>query len=518
MKKLFLPIMLVLILALVACGDTSGLVESAQNVAEDVVESVNDELSGTGQEDGAMAECDLDAMELVAGYDATLHLVNKTGETLSFSWLDINQDPAVLSDRGQVENEGTFVQGTTPGHVFVANNADGMPVFEYVVTADQKQCVLIESTEPVELTSVPTEAPAAGPTGETVTVDPTQPIEVTDTNGTQISFSDDPFTDENGNPPAGDVQVNTYTQDAADEGSEAEGSSNCEEPGTSDVLTVWSYNPETGLWEEEGNAPTQDGGCVDSLGTVSVDVSDDAGNQYDLADGATAEVSIPCEPAPDEVLTVWSYDENTGLWVEEGPVVLEGERCSADVSDVSNVNFVATPAEVTETPTEVPEGVSPDWVELQDDTLQDPVFLTGMLLDDSTVTETQGQATLATGHIFAYRNFPYYRDHPLLGITNGMNGWALVVSNSTIEDMIFAPTAKESQTAAGSAALQNLITLTANTTLVIRDIGETNNPVKQGDIVEISYGAAGNMSLPYILTIYRPDTNEILAVFELNSQ
>jgi hypothetical protein len=169
-------------------------------------------------------------------------------------------------------------------------------------------------------------------------------------------------------------------------------------------------------------------------------------------------------------------------------------------------------------PTEVPEGVSPDWVELQEDTLQDPVFLTGMLLDDSTVTESQGQATLATGHNFAYRNFPYYRDHPLLGITSGMNGWALVVSNGTIEDMIFAPTAKESQTAAGSAALQNLISLTANTILVIRDIGETNSPVKQGDIVEISYGSAGNMSLPYILTIYRPETNEILAEFELNSQ
>lgn len=170
-------------------------------------------------------------------------------------------------------------------------------------------------------------------------------------------------------------------------------------------------------------------------------------------------------------------------------------------------------------PTEVPEGVSPDWVELQEDTLQDPVFLTGMLLDDSTVTESQGQATLAAGLLFGYRNFPYYQDHPLLGITAGMEGWALLVKNSASTlDYIFAPAAKESETAAGSAALQNLITLTADNFLILKDIGGTNNPVKEGDIVEISYGPAGNMSLPYILTIYRPETNEILAEFELNSQ
>lgn len=449
-----------------------------------------------------------------------------------------------------------------------------------------------ENAEPTEApTKEPTEEPMEGPTGETFDVDPTQPIEVVDSSGTQIKFGDDPFEDENGNPPAGDVNVNVFTA----EGAEAEGSSDCEEPGTTEALTVWSYNPETGLWVEENPAPIADDRCVEPVGTVSVEVSDDDGNEYGLAEGETAEVSVPCAPTPDEVLTVWSYDEETGLWVEEDTVVAqEGNTCSAEVSDLSgsvafaseplvegtvegtivdlntgeaifdaevcvlstlvcaytdaagfyslpnvstgeqtisvgNIGYISTEETVTVTggetltqdfalTAEVAEGVSPDWVELQEDTLQDPVFLTGMLLDDRTVTESQGQATLATGHIFAYRNFPYYKDHPLLGITSGMNGWALVISNNTNEDMIFAPTAKESQTAAGSAALQNLIALTANTVLVIRDIGETNNPVKQGDIVEISYGSAGNMSLPYILTIYRPETGEILATFELNSQ
>jgi hypothetical protein len=53
MKKILFPLMLIVMLALAACGgnvDTQGLVESAQNVAEDVVDSVNDELNQTDEE------------------------------------------------------------------------------------------------------------------------------------------------------------------------------------------------------------------------------------------------------------------------------------------------------------------------------------------------------------------------------------------------------------------------------------------------------------------------------------
>jgi carbonic anhydrase len=50
MKKIFLPITILLLFALVACGgniDTEGLVESASNIAEDVVEAVDEGLSET---------------------------------------------------------------------------------------------------------------------------------------------------------------------------------------------------------------------------------------------------------------------------------------------------------------------------------------------------------------------------------------------------------------------------------------------------------------------------------------
>ncbi|MCP5094841.1 MAG: hypothetical protein GY943_04740 [Chloroflexi bacterium] len=56
MKKLFLPLAIVLFLALTACGGSAeDIVESAQSVAEDVVESVNDEIT-EATEDEAVAD------------------------------------------------------------------------------------------------------------------------------------------------------------------------------------------------------------------------------------------------------------------------------------------------------------------------------------------------------------------------------------------------------------------------------------------------------------------------------
>lgn len=54
MKKRFLPLILLMILALAACGgELDTVVESAQNIAADVADSVNDELSGTDAENTA---------------------------------------------------------------------------------------------------------------------------------------------------------------------------------------------------------------------------------------------------------------------------------------------------------------------------------------------------------------------------------------------------------------------------------------------------------------------------------
>lgn len=207
-----------------------------------------------------------------------------------------------------------------------------------------------EPTE--EPTPEPTEEPIEGPTGETFDGDPTQPIAVADENGTEVSIEANTLVDENGNPPAGEVEVNVYTPDPVEEAEAAA----CEEPDAPEVLTVWSYDVTTGLWVEEGQSSfdqetgsygpaeetaTQETTCDDSVASVSTKVTDEAGNEYGLAEGETAEVSAPCQPQPDEILTVWSYDETTGLWIEEGVASVEDETCTAEVSNLSNVNFVA---------------------------------------------------------------------------------------------------------------------------------------------------------------------------------
>ncbi|MCA9989580.1 MAG: carboxypeptidase regulatory-like domain-containing protein [Anaerolineales bacterium] len=147
---------------------------------------------------------------------------------------------------------------------------------------------------------------------ETFTVNPAEGVAVEDSSGTQIDIAPNQLVDENGNPPAGDVTLSMYTYDLENEEMVGDMS------GTN-----------------SDNEPVY----MESEGAFYAEFTDEGGTEYNLADGATADISIPCEPRPNEVLTVWSYDETTGLWVEEAPVVIEGDRCSAQVSHFSYWNF-----------------------------------------------------------------------------------------------------------------------------------------------------------------------------------
>lgn len=520
-KRIFIPLILLLLFVLVACGGEAPTLEdisdTAQNAVENVVDTVEDELADTTEEEAeptaeaveemseSMAECNLDAMELTPGYDATLHLINNTGETLSFSWLDTNLDPPALSDRGEIANGETFEQVTFVGHVFVANNADGSPIFEYVVTDAEKQCAVIESTQPIELTTVDT---TEGPTGEDFDVDPTQPIEVTDSKGTQVSVDAGGFKDEDGNPPAGDVNVNVFTDALADEGGEAETSAECE------VLTVWSYNEETGLWEEEGSAPIQDDRCVEPVGAVAVDVTDDAGNNYDLAEGQTAEVSTPCEPKPDEVLTVWSYDEETGLWVEEGAVVVqEGETCSAEVSDPSNVVFGITDEETPSAPTTTETTNEAGEVELT-------LASTALIAGDVVAFEGSGtEYIVATGDYFAYLTTEYRGGNSRFGINNGDVAPLIIIANSGIsfQATILAGAVAESGNA--QAAAQTLDTPSGyivDSPFRVTSIGSVNQSLQEGDFIEVLLSDANSNEPPYTVNIYRGESRELVSTFTVD--
>ncbi|MCB0034438.1 MAG: carboxypeptidase regulatory-like domain-containing protein [Anaerolineales bacterium] len=355
MKKRFWVITLLFSLLLAACGG-SEVVDQARATAEGVAQGVSDTaeeaintVTGSGSETAAL--CNVDDIPQATQADVTIRFVNNTDGQVAIIWRDVEQSPPALTEYTVLATGESYDQETFVGHEWIAEDQAGNGIVEYTATSDAAQCLVIESDDLVMM-------PVAETAGETFAVDPAQPIEVTDSSGTQLSVGANELVDENGNPATGDVTVNVYNPDTAADGDEANAAS-CEEPDTNEVLTVWSYDPETGLWVEEGlaaynsetgsyeptdSATAADTSCDASVATVTAEVTDDAGNEYELADGATAEVSAPCEPNPDEVLTVWSYDPETGLWVEEGPATVQGQSCTAEVSNLSNVNFVSTAA------------------------------------------------------------------------------------------------------------------------------------------------------------------------------
>jgi hypothetical protein len=76
-----------------------------------------------------------------------------------------------------------------------------------------------------------------------------------------------------------------------------------------------------------------------TYGMVAVELRDAAGNELNLADGTTAEVTFPIADAqqgdaPAEI-ELWSFDEVQGIWVEEGSAVRDGNIYVAQVSHFS---------------------------------------------------------------------------------------------------------------------------------------------------------------------------------------
>jgi len=107
------------------------------------------------------------------------------------------------------------------------------------------------------------------------------------------------------------------------------------------------------------------GGIVDASGsTYSGDVEvamawidpsaeDLAGALLNIAEGQTATLSFPIPvsmlPQAEDVIPLWSYDENAGIWKQEGEAYREGDNYVGDVSHFSswNVDFMTDPIEIT---------------------------------------------------------------------------------------------------------------------------------------------------------------------------
>ena len=104
-------------------------------------------------------------------------------------------------------------------------------------------------------------------------------------------------------------------------------------PGTSLFLDLHAYDL------TQANAIPGDYGAVlkggraatmESFGAVDVEISDAAGNRYNLAPGKTAQVSIGVDPAErahaPATISLFSYDENSGTWTEESEAHLAGNQ------------------------------------------------------------------------------------------------------------------------------------------------------------------------------------------------
>lgn len=80
-----------------------------------------------------------------------------------------------------------------------------------------------------------------------------------------------------------------------------------------------------------------------SYGMTSVNLTDDKGTPLQLADGSEATLKFPIpagmeKDAPEE-MPLWSFNEKTGLWVEEGKAVKNGDHYEGKVSHFSWVNL-----------------------------------------------------------------------------------------------------------------------------------------------------------------------------------
>ncbi|MBK8011496.1 MAG: carboxypeptidase regulatory-like domain-containing protein [Deltaproteobacteria bacterium] len=67
-----------------------------------------------------------------------------------------------------------------------------------------------------------------------------------------------------------------------------------------------------------GELVTEAGTRLETFGAMAIEVSDDAGHALNLAAGTTAAVKLPVPNGSPDAIPLWSFDESTGKWEEEG--------------------------------------------------------------------------------------------------------------------------------------------------------------------------------------------------------
>lgn len=136
--------------------------------------------------------------------------------------------------------------------------------------------------------------------------------------GIRVLIEPDSLVDTNGNPPPGNVEISLATIDLM---------SPEQMPGDYTVDTASGFR------------------VMQSYGAGSIEVSA-GGKSYDLRPGATAKIAIPVDPAQlsapgalPATIPLLVYDENKGLWYEDGTAILQGLNYIATVKHFSTFNI-----------------------------------------------------------------------------------------------------------------------------------------------------------------------------------
>ena len=143
-------------------------------------------------------------------------------------------------------------------------------------------------------------------------INPVQGGTITDASGTQIVLPANALVDVNGQLPAGNINVAIHTYNLTNESM----------PGDMSGLTS-SGQP----------------GYLVSAGAFWAEFTDSNGKKYNLASGKKATISIPTKQTAQTSIALWSYNETTGTWMEEGNAQLTNGRFQGQVSHFSAWNF-----------------------------------------------------------------------------------------------------------------------------------------------------------------------------------
>ncbi|HYO67538.1 MAG TPA: carboxypeptidase regulatory-like domain-containing protein [Archangium sp.] len=237
---------------------------------------------------------------------------------------------SMASAQNAYEAFAGYVTGT--GNAAVANGrvtinnlystttgADGY--FELYVPASAKYVINVVATNHVPHSEV-----YAGPglldmrvqltPAETFTIDTTRPVSVTDSRGSRILLPVDALVDASGRKPSGPILMTVHTYDLRNERMVGD-MSGLDVNGQPVVLL--------------------------SVGAISVDFTDSAGNRYNLAAGKKATLSLLTDPGNSYSgpIPMWWYDTSRGLWIEEGQGLVQNGVATADVSHFTVWNFDA---------------------------------------------------------------------------------------------------------------------------------------------------------------------------------